>query len=36
VPVTIAIDAAGRIVDRHAGQATRQQFQEMMRKAIGE
>ena len=35
VPVTIAIDATGRIVDRHAGQATRQQFQEMMRKAIG-
>jgi thiol-disulfide isomerase/thioredoxin len=35
VPATIAIDAAGRIVDRHAGQATRQQFQEMMRKAIG-
>jgi thiol-disulfide isomerase/thioredoxin len=35
VPVTIAIDANGTIVDRHAGQATRAQFQEMMRKALG-
>ncbi len=35
VPVTIAIDATGRIVERHAGQATRQQFQEMFRKALG-
>jgi thiol-disulfide isomerase/thioredoxin len=36
VPVTIAIDATGRIVDRHTGQATRQQFQDMMKKALGE
>jgi len=36
VPVTIAIDATGKIVDRHAGQATRQQFQKMMRKALGQ
>jgi thiol-disulfide isomerase/thioredoxin len=35
VPVTIAIDASGKIVERHAGQATRQQFEELMRKAIG-
>jgi thiol-disulfide isomerase/thioredoxin len=35
VPVTIAIDRAGQIVDRHAGQATRQQFEELMRKALG-
>ena len=35
VPVTIAIDASGNIVDRHAGQATRERFQEMMKKAIG-
>jgi thiol-disulfide isomerase/thioredoxin len=35
VPVTIAIDAKGAIVNRHPGQATRQQFQEMMRKALG-
>ncbi len=34
VPVTIAIDARGTIVDRHVGQATRQRFQEMMRKAL--
>jgi thiol-disulfide isomerase/thioredoxin len=35
VPVTIAIDATGAIVDRHEGQATREQFQEIFRKAIG-
>ena len=35
VPVTIAIDPQGTIVDRHAGQATREQFDEMMRKALG-
>jgi thiol-disulfide isomerase/thioredoxin len=35
VPATIAIDATGKIVHRHAGQATRQQFREMMRKALG-
>ncbi len=35
VPVTIAIDAKGTIVERHAGQATREQFHELFRKAIG-
>ncbi len=35
VPATIAIDAKGRIVDRHAGQATREQFEALMRRAIG-
>ncbi len=35
VPVTIAIDASGTIVARHAGQATREQFEELMRKALG-
>lgn len=35
VPVTIAIDATGTIVDRHAGQATRVEFREIFRKAIG-
>ncbi len=35
VPVTIALDATGKVVDRHAGQATREQFREMFRKALG-
>lgn len=35
VPTTLAIDATGEIVERHAGQATRQQFEELMRKALG-
>lgn len=35
VPVTIAIDATGRVVDRHAGQAGRTGFVAMMRKALG-
>jgi thiol-disulfide isomerase/thioredoxin len=35
VPVTIAIDAQGAIVERHIGQATREQFQALMRKAVG-
>ncbi len=35
VPVTIAIDPKGAIVARHVGQTTREQFQELMRKAIG-
>ncbi len=35
VPVTIAIDAAGRIVDRHTGQARRDDFRQMMQKALG-
>jgi thiol-disulfide isomerase/thioredoxin len=35
VPMTIAIDASGRVVDRHAGQAGRAGFVAMMKKAIG-
>jgi thiol-disulfide isomerase/thioredoxin len=35
VPVTIAIDADGKVVDRRSGQTTRQQFEELMRKALG-
>ncbi len=34
VPVTIAIDRSGAVVERHAGQTTRQQFEEMMGKAL--
>jgi len=36
VPATIAIDANGGIVECHAGQATREQFEALMRKAIGQ
>ncbi len=36
VPVTIAFDAKGEIVERHAGSATRQQFEALMRKALGQ
>jgi thiol-disulfide isomerase/thioredoxin len=35
VPATIALDATGQIVERHAGQATRQQFEQLMQKALG-
>ena len=35
VPVTIAIDASGKVIERHAGQGTRQQFEDLMRKAMG-
>lgn len=35
VPTTIAIDPAGRVVDRHAGQSGRAGFVAMMKKAIG-
>ena len=35
VPMTIAIDPTGRVVDRHAGQAGRAGFVAMMKKAIG-
>jgi thiol-disulfide isomerase/thioredoxin len=35
VPMTVAIDASGRVVDRHAGQAGRAGFVAMMKKAIG-
>ncbi len=36
VPMTVAIDPAGRVVDRHAGQAGRAGFVAMMKKATGE
>jgi thiol-disulfide isomerase/thioredoxin len=35
VPMTVAIDGRGRIVDRHAGKAGRAGFTAMMRKALG-
>jgi thiol-disulfide isomerase/thioredoxin len=35
VPMTIAIDRTGRVVDRHAGQAGRAGFVALMKKAIG-
>jgi len=35
VPVTIAIDASGKVVERKAGQTTRQEFEALMRKALG-
>lgn len=35
VPVTLAIDAEGREVDRAVGQATRERFDELMRAALG-
>lgn len=35
VPVTLAIDAEGKIVDRAEGQAGRERFEEMMRAAVG-
>ena len=36
VPVTLAFNAEGEIVDRHVNQAGRERFDEMMRKALGE
>jgi thiol-disulfide isomerase/thioredoxin len=36
VPVTLAIDASGAIVDRQEGKAGRERFVEMMRRALGE
>ncbi len=36
VPVTIAFDGTGKIVERHAGSATREQFELLMRKALGQ
>ncbi|MBL6721757.1 MAG: TlpA family protein disulfide reductase [Planctomycetes bacterium] len=36
VPVTLAIDASGSIVDRQEGKAGRERFAEMMRRALGE
>ncbi len=35
IPVTLAIDAQGRIVDRQEGRAGKERFEEMMRKALG-
>ena len=35
VPMTIAIDSDGRVVDHHAGQAGRAGFVAMMKRAIG-
>jgi hypothetical protein len=35
VPVTLAYDRDGRIVDRQAGEADRERFAEMMQKALG-
>lgn len=35
LPVTLAIDRSGRIVDRQDGQAGKERFEEMMRKALG-
>lgn len=35
IPVTLALDRNGRIVDRQEGQATRERFAEMMRTALG-
>ncbi len=34
VPMTIAIDRSGKVVDRHAGQAGRAGFTAMMKKAV--
>lgn len=36
VPVTLAFDANGEIVDRQVNQAGRERFDEMMRKALGQ
>jgi thiol-disulfide isomerase/thioredoxin len=35
IPVTLALDKDGRIVDRQHGRAGRERFEEMMRKALG-
>jgi thiol-disulfide isomerase/thioredoxin len=35
VPVTLAINKDGEIVDRHNGRAGKERFEEMMRKALG-
>lgn len=35
IPVTLAIDKHGKIVDRQAGQADKARFEAMMRKALG-
>ncbi|MFT7484571.1 MAG: thiol-disulfide isomerase/thioredoxin [Candidatus Paceibacteria bacterium] len=35
VPVTLAIDKTGAIVDKHHGKAGKQRFEELMKKALG-
>lgn len=35
VPVTLAIDASGKVVDRHEGKAGKERFEQMMKKALG-
>lgn len=35
IPVTLALDRAGNVVDRHEGEASRERFDEMMRRALG-
>jgi thiol-disulfide isomerase/thioredoxin len=35
IPVTLAFDRDGKVVDRHEGEASRERFEEMMRKALG-
>lgn len=35
IPVTLAIDASGNVVDRHEGRADKARFEEMLRKATG-
>ena len=35
VPVTLAFDKSGKLVDREDGEASRARFEEMMRKALG-
>ncbi|MBE3098756.1 MAG: hypothetical protein IMZ44_16700 [Planctomycetes bacterium] len=36
IPMTIAIDRAGAVVERHAGRAGKDRFIAMLRKALGE
>ena len=36
IPVTLAFDRNGKLVDRHEGEATRERFAAMMKKALGE
>jgi len=36
IPVTLAYDRQGNVVDRHVGEATRARFVEMMKKALGQ
>ena len=36
IPVTLAYDRNGKLVDRQEGQATKERFEEMVKKALGE